>query len=314
MAYKCICGTYVVESLQLCPQCKTIHGGYNDWPEWVNKSYFDLNFGGDYRFSELDKLGRPGSIKAAPLGKPGDILKGVQDPQLGELSGKRCPVCQARIKPKERLCKKCFATYGSDKKQWPEWLAGKFIKKQIDGKWQNKWLDGIVTMNQAEADAARDHKELSIDDETALSKIDPTRPGGEGYKTAGSVGGRTYAQFNPDEMSREALDWGDDELGGSDNGALEPGAIAGDRTGHKYNAAAWRGSGIQTNNIGVFWERDLLDEKIARDQELEKFDCTRQIVILLYGAGHKQREIAELLGIDQQRVSDILTKPHTKQP
>ena len=296
MAYKCTCGAYVYEILELCRQCELLYGSYNDWPDDVKDRYFELNFGGDYEYSDLDKLGRPGSVKAAPLGKAGDILKDVQDPQLGELSGKRCPVCHTKIKASERLCRDHLAEYGRDQHKWP------------------LWLQALVSDDQKQVDAARDHKELSIDDETTLSKIDPTRPGGEGYKTAGSVGGRTYAQFNPDEMSREALDWGDDELGESDNGALEPGAIAGDRTGHKYNAAAWRGSGIQTNNIGVFWERDLLDEKIARDQELEKFDCTRQIVILLYGAGHKQREIAELLGIDQQRVSDILKKPHTKQP
>ncbi len=293
MAYKCICGTYVFKFLELCRQCRGEHGYYSDWPEWVRSRYFDLNFGGDYEFGEMDKLGRPNSVKGAPLGKAGDILKEVQDPQLGERSGKRCPVCQARIKPKQRLCRKCFIEYGGNEAKWDQWLIA------------------LVTDDQRIADNERDHRELAINDETALSKKDMTLSGGEGYKTPGSLGGRTYARHNQNELDREALAWGDGELEGSGD-LPELGAIKGDRNGYKYNQAAWRGSGIEYTDISAFSERASMDDvfyNTARiDQELEKSDYTRQIVILLYGAGHKQWEIAELLGIDQQRVSDILKK------
>ena len=289
MAYTCICGTYVYEILELCRQCQAEFGEYGDWPDRVKNRYFDLNFGGDYEYGELDKLGRPNGVKEAPLGKAGDDLKGVQDPQLGELAGKLCPVCHTRIKPRERLCSKCFVQYGRDQGKWP------------------KWVQALVTDDQRMADYERDHREFSVNDETGVNKKDANRPGGEGYKSPGSLGGRTYPRYNQNDLSREALDWGDNDLEGSGD-LPEIGSIEGDKSGHKYNRAAWRGSGVQYNDISVFWERDLLDEKIAQEQEFARSDYTRQIVILLYGAGHNQTEIAELLGIDQQRVSDILRK------
>jgi len=289
LAYKCICGAYVYEILELCRQGKILYGNYSDWPEWVKSRYFDLNFGGDYEYSEFDKLGRPWSVKQAPLGRAGDDLKDVQDPQLGERSGRKCPICHTKIKANERLCKDHFYQYGGDRAKWPEWLLV------------------LVTDDQRIADNERDHRELAINDETALSKKEMIRAGAEGYKTPGSLGGRTYARHSQNELDREALAWGDGELEGSGD-LPELGEIKGDRTGHKYNAAAWRGSGPQYNDISPFFERDLLDEKIDQDRELEKSDYTRQIVILLYGAGHRQWEIGELLGIDQQRVSDILRK------
>lgn len=293
MAYTCICGTFIYEILELCRQCTILYGEYGDWPDRVKNRYFYLNFGGDYEYSDFDKLGRPNMIKGAPLGKPGDKLKDVQDPQLGELTGKRCPVCQARIKPKQRLCSKCFAEYGSD-----------------EGKW-DQWLIALVHDDKRIADDARDHRELAINDETALSKKEMIRAGAEGYKTPGSLGGRTYARHSQNELDREALAWGDGELEGSGD-LPELGAIAGDRNGYKYNQAAWRGSGVEYTDISAFSERANMDDIFynnARiDQELEKSDYTRQIVILLYGNGHSQTEIAELLKIRQQRVSDILRK------
>ena len=56
MAYKCYCKTYVYEILELCRDCKILYGEYGNWPDQVKNRYFDLNFGGDYEFGEMDKL------------------------------------------------------------------------------------------------------------------------------------------------------------------------------------------------------------------------------------------------------------------
>lgn len=292
MAYKCICGTYVFKFLELCRQCRGEHGYYSDWPEWVRWDYFDLNLGGDYEYGELDELGRPGSVKAAPLGKPGDKDTGAEIPQVTYYGfvQRVCPVCQKQIKAKERLCLQCLRKYGSDEAKWDQWLIAQ------------------VHDDQKAIDDARGHREYSLDDDRPASR---QAINNERRKAGGSVGGRTYAQFNPDEVSQDVLDWGDSLAGPEPKGSPAK-EIKGDKLGHKYNEQAWQGSDTQAREFGDFSERDGLDDDIdntARiDQELEKSDYTRQIVILLYGAGHKQWEIAELLGIDQQRVSDILKK------
>ena len=292
MAYKCYCGAYVYEILELCRQCKILYGEYGDWPDRVKNRYFDLNFGGDYEHGELDKLGRPGSIKGAPLGRPGDKDTGAEIPQVTYYGfvQKTCPVCQKQIKAKDRLCLHCLREYGSDETKWDDWLKD------------------LVSDDKRIIDDAREHREYSLDDDRPASR---QAINNERSKAGGSVGGRTYAQFNPDEVSQDVLDWGDSLAGPEPKGSPAKG-IKGDKLGHKYNEQAWQGSDLQAREFGNFSERDSIDDNIdnaARiDQELEKSDYTRQIVILLYGAGHKQWEIAELLGIDQQRVSDILKK------
>ena len=308
MAYKCTCGAYVYEILELCRQCELLYGSYNDWPDDVKDRYFELNFGGDYEYSDLDKLGRPGSVKAAPIGKAGDILSEVTDPILGERSGKRCPVCNARIKPKDRLCSKCFAEYGGDESKWPEWLAGKFVNKLINDKWKTEWLDGIVTMNQKEVDAARNHRESSIDDETFSRRQAPTHAGKAGGKIAGGFGGRTVARTNQDEISNEMIYWSDDELDAAGPNSVTDAPITGDRNGQKYNAAAWRGGNDQFREIGGYSERDSLEDKIAAEQELNQWNPQAAAVLLLSENGYSQKEVAELMKIRQQKVSEILRK------
>ncbi len=290
MAYKCICGTYVFKFLELCRQCRGEHGYYSDWPEWVRWDYFDLNLGGDYEYGELDELGRPGSVKAAPLGKPGDILKEVTDPQLGERAGRKCPICHTKIKANERLCRDHLADYGRDQDKWPQWLLA------------------LATDDQKQIDAARNHREGSIDDETFTRRQGPGRPQKAGGKIPGSYGGRTIAYTNQDEISTEAINWGDDDLEGSGDSTPEPGAIAGDRNGHKYNAAAWRGGNDQYKEFGAFSERDYIENKIAAEQDLNLWNPQAAAVLLLSENGYSQKEIAGLMKIRQQKVSEILRK------
>lgn len=290
MAYTCICRTYVYEILELCRQCRAEFGEYGDWPEEVKNRYFDLNFGGDYEYGELDKLGRPNGVKEAPLGRAGDILKEVQDPQLGERAGRKCPICHTKIKANERLCRDHLAEYGQDRDKWP------------------RWLQAQITNDQKQIDAARNHREGSIDDETFTRRQGPGRPQKAGGSIPGSYGGRTIARTNQDEISTEAVNWGDYDLEGSGDNAPEPGAIAGDRNGHKYNAAAWRGSDDQYKEFGEFSERDYIEDKIAAGQELNQWNPQAAAVLLLSENGYSQKEIAELMKIRQQNVSEILRK------
>ena len=308
MAYKCTCGAYVYEILELCRQCELLYGSYNDWPDDVKDRYFELNFGGDYEYSDLDKLGRPGSVKAAPIGKAGDILSEVTDPILGERSGKRCPVCNARIKPKDRLCSKCFAEYGGDQSKWPSWLAGKFVEKMIGDKLEKVWLDGVIAMDQKAINNARNHRETAINDETFARRQAPTRPGKAGGKISGGYGGRTIANVNQDNLSFDQVEYPYNDFEGSEDTEATPGSIAGDRSGHKYNAAAWRGGSDQYKEFEGYSERDQLEDKIAAEQELEQWNPTAAAVLLLHETGYSQSEISQFLKIRQQKVSEILRK------
>lgn len=293
MTYKCICKTYVINALELCPQCAAIYGNdWKTWPVWVSLRYADLNYGGDFAYGELDKLGRPTPIKMAPLGRPGDEDTGSEIPEVAYYGfvQRTCPVCQKQIKAGERLCLQCLRKYGSDEAKW------------------DRWLISLVHDDQRIIDDARDNREYSLDDDRPTNQ---KAISDERRKAGGSLGSRTYAQFNADEISQEALDWGDSLAGPEPKGSPAK-SITGDKNGHKFNERAWRGSEVQAREFGDFSERDKIEDDLDRaaiiDQELEKSDYTRQIIILLYGAGHRQREIAEMLGIDQQRVSDILKK------
>lgn len=284
MTYKCVCKTYVIEPLQLCPQCAVLYGSdWKTWPVWVSLRYHDINFGHDDEYS-LD------GVKAEPLGKKGSELKDVQDPQLGERGRRKCPACGKPIKVSERLCKDHLTQYGRDQDKWP------------------LWLQALVSDDQRIIDAARNHRENSIDDETFTGRQAPKHAGKAGGKIPGSFGGRTIARNNQDEISTEAVYWSDDEIDavGSDNITDAP--ITGDRNGYKYNAAAWRGESDQYKGIEGYSERDQLEDKIAAEQELEQWNPTAAAVLLLFEAGHNQTDIAKFMKIRQQKVSEILRK------
>lgn len=123
------------------------------------------------------------------------------------------------------------------------------------------------------------------------------------------TGSKKKTYFNRDEITRDeiAWDWGLDDAPEEPAGEYEPGApIAGDRSGRAYNAQVWRGNDGQYSELPGTWERDLLDERIDAQKELERVDLTRKNVLLLSSAGYNQTEIAQALKIGQQRVSEIL--------
>lgn len=310
--YKCICGVYVTEKLTLCEQCASLHGNdYTQWPFWLKSLYQDVNFGRDYEYSDLDKFGRPNGVRAAPLGTAKARAREKDAPKIEPIktAARNCPVCFAPIKTKQRLCNKCLAKYGSDQSNWPEWLAGKFVEKLVDNKLERVWLDGVIAMDQKEIDDARNHRETSINDETFTRRQGPTRPAKAGGKIPGSYGGRTLASVNQDNLSFDQIEWLDNDLEIPEDADTAPGSIAGDKTGHKYNAAVWQGTNDQYQELGGFGERDLIENKIAAEQELEQWDPTAAAVLLLYEVGHTQSEIGQLLKIRQQKVSEILKKP-----
>jgi len=302
--YKCICGVYVTEKLKLCDQCASQYGNdYTKWPFWLRSLYQDVNFGRNY---ELDLS----NVRAAPLGTAKARAREKDAPKIEPMkAGRRlCPVCFTPIKVKERLCKNCLAKYGSDQKEWPAWLAGKSVEKLVDGKLKTEWLDGVIAMDQKVIDYERNHRETAINDETFTRRQAPTRPGKAGGKIPGSFGKRTIASVNQDNLSFDQIEWLDNDLEDPEDTDTAPGSIAGDKTGHRYNAAAWRGSNGQYQEFGGFGERDFIEDNIDMDREIEQSDYTRQIAILLYGAGRTQSEIGQILGLAQQRVSELLGK------
>lgn len=284
--FKCICGTYVTEKLKLCDQCASLHGNdYTQWPFWLKSLYQDVNFGRNY---ELDLS----NVRAAPLGTAKARAREKDAPTVKPIkTGRRnCPVCQTPIKVKQRLCDTCLAEYDSNQKEWP------------------LWLQVLVTNDQKRADYARNHRETSINDETFTRRQAPTRPGKAGGKIPGSYGKRTIASVNQDNLSFDQIEWLDNDLEGPEDTDTAPGSIAGDRSGHKYNAAAWQGSNDQYNDLSGFGERDRIENDIAAKQELEQWDPTAAAALLLHEAGYSQSDISQFLSIRQQKVSEILRK------
>lgn len=291
--YKCICGTYVTEKFKLCDQCASKHGNeLDDWPLWVRSLYHSVNFGGDLEYSDFDRFGRPFMIKAAPLGTARANKWEKDAPTVIPIKyGQRnCPACLTPIRANQRLCNKCLAAYGSNQTDWP------------------LWLQTLVTNDQKAINNARNHREGSVDDETFARRQAPTRPGKAGGKISGSYGGRTIASVNQDNLSFDQVEYPYDDFEGSEDTEATPGSIAGDRSGHKYNAAVWRGSENQYNELGDFGERDNIENKIAAEQELDQWDPAAAAVLLLHEAGYSQSEISQFLKIRQQKVSEILRK------
>ncbi len=311
--YKCICEreVLVTEPLKLCDQCASKYGNdYTQWPLWVRSLYQSINFGRDYEYSEFDKLGRPGMVRSAPLGTAKARAREKDAPKIEPMkAGRRlCPVCFTPIRANKRLCNKCLAKYGSDQSKWPAWLTGRFVEKLVNGKLKTEWLNGVIAMDQKAINDARNHRETSIDDETFSRRQAPTRPGHAGGKIPGSFGKRTIASVNQDNLSFDQIEWLDNDLEGPEDTDTAPGSIAGDKTGHRYNAAAWRGSNGQYQEFGGFGERDFIEDNIAAKEELEQWDPTAAAALLLYENGYTQSEISQLLKIRQQKVSEILKK------
>lgn len=282
--YKCICGTYLITKLTLCRKCGAIYGdNYEEWPRAISLKYMDINYGGDYE-NDLTL------VRAEPIGKMGADVKGVEDPTYWERGRKQCPICHKPIKVNERLCKDHLTKHGGDQAKWPPWL-------QV-----------LVTDDQRIIDAARNNREGSINDETFISGQGITRAASAGAKTAGSYGGRTIARHNQDDISTENLNWGDDEVDSPGSSSPALGEIKGDRSGYKYNAMAWAGDSGQFRGLGGASERDQIEDKLAAEQELKQWDPTAAAVLLLYSNGHTQGEIAALMRIRQQQVSEYIRK------
>ena len=282
--YKCICGVYLPTKLTLCSKCAAKYGdNFKSLPLWVRLEYDRLNFGGDYD-NDL------ALVRAEPIGKKGADVKGVEDPTYWERGRKQCPICHKPIKVNERLCKDHLTEYGGDPDKWPP------------------WLQSLVKDDQRIIDAARNNREGSINDETFINGQGITRAARAGAKTAGSYGGRTFARHNQDDISTDTVNWGDNELDNPGSTSPALGEIKGDRSGYKYNAMAWAGDNGQFRGLGGASERDIIEDKIAAEQELKLWNPVAAAVMLLHHNGHTQGEIAELMKIRQQQVSEIIRK------
>lgn len=284
MPYRCICGTYVFEPLKLCSRCAAKYGNdYKAWTLAVRLLYNDLNFGGDYQH-DLTR------VRPTPLGRKGNTLQNIQDPVFGkgETVRRRCPICQEPIKAKWYFCKEHYEQYRGDPKRWPVAVRE------------------LVDMEDKRLYDAKHHRDPSIDDETFGRRQATGRPGTAGGGVPGSGGKRTSAQYNQFEISKEAVDWSDDLGGGGDDSTL-PGYIKGDRSGIAFNKAAWQGSNGYYSEIVLNNERDALEDKIAAEQELSRWDATTAAALLLHYNGWNQTAIGKALNLPQQRVSEILS-------
>ena len=283
MTYKCVCGVYVPTALKLCTQCAADFGqSYTEWPIAIRLAYNELNNGGDYAF-HLE------GVRSEPIGNKrakGDNTEPANN-GIKTSGGRVCPICQARVKPKERLCRTHLAQYGTNKQSWPEWLKV------------------LTTSDQAILDAARNHPERSIDDEYFPPGVARQPQKGKG-KLPGSGGRRTYARIYSDDLDGDFTDLPDNagDVGGVD--ALPAGAFVGDKSGAKYNAAAWSGSQAYADFGGLFIQLENIDEKIALMQLLERMEPITRRVLELYGDGHTQAEIADMMSMRQQKVSEII--------
>ena len=255
-----------------------------------------MNFGRDYEYSDFGKFGIPGKIKNAPLGTERARSREKSAPEVAPIkTGRRnCPICQAPVKVSHNLCDKCLAKYGGDRSKW------------------DAWLRALVTDDQRIVDNARNHRELSINDELHNKRGEMMIPGEAGYKTAGSYGGKVRAKINRAELSKDELAWND--LDTENTTSAAPGPIPGDKLGHRYNEDAWQGLD-EYEQIAGFGERDQVEDKIAVIQELNKLDpYAAKIFTLYYEQGYCQREIGKMLYIGQQRVSEILKKIRENYP
>lgn len=252
--------------------------------------YLDINFGGYFDESLLH-------VNQAPLGKVKD--NGIEIAPAKQLSETRrvCLVCQKATRQSQALCKDHYKEFGARDK-WPEWLKALDTDYQrlLDYKRNNP---AIVTLSNDEIFM----KQPGYGPAKYAKAADTYIPG--------MIGSRTQASYNRDEISNDDVAW--DGVSDQPGEGYEPGAaIRGDRSGYAYNDRAWRGNEGQYSELAGTWERDLLDEKIDAQRELDRLDLTRKNVLLLSAAGYNQQEIANHMRINQQRVSEILRMSKTK--
>ena len=291
--YKCICGVFVLEKLKLCRECARKHGSdYRTWSKAISLQYNDINFGQNHEDALLyEKQASLGTAKARSREKTApDVVPIKTGPR-------NCPVCQAPVKVSHNLCDKCLAKYGSDRSKW------------------DTWLQVLVTDDQRIVDNARNHRELSINDELHNKRGEMMIPGEAGYKSAGSYGGKVRAKINRAELSHDDISWNDVDTETETPVSAVPGPIKGDKLGLKYNATAWQNNQDEYEQIAGFGERDQVEDRIAVIQELNELDpYAAKVFTYYYEQGYRQKEIGKMLYIGQQRVSEILQKIREKHP
>lgn len=203
-------------------------------------------------------------------------------------------VCGKKINLKQELCPACYAEYGPDRAQWPE------------------WLQETVKSLQDELNQERNHLEYELHDETKAKGTQGThKTRVEGDKGSNMSYDPKSCKFESDidvmALAHPGSPWDNTRINQRskyDDNSLEGMAA------EAQSAAIWRKDGDHGFN-------NLVDRDMQEDPNREWLDVESAInslperermVAEMLMDGCKEREIAAELGISQQAVSKIRDK------
>lgn len=202
-------------------------------------------------------------------------------------------VCGQKIKLKQELCAACYAEYGQDRAQWPEWLQD--------------WIKSA----QNELNDERNHLEYELHDETKGKGVKGTRKSRvETEKGSNMTYDPKTCKFESDKdvmaLAYPGSPWDNTRINQRsmyDDSSLEGMAA------EAQSAAIWSRNGAHGFNTLI--DRDLEDEDaewIDVTELIDRLPEREGIVAEMLQDGKKEREIADELGITQQAVSKIRSK------
>lgn len=202
-------------------------------------------------------------------------------------------VCGQKIKLKQELCAECYATYGQDRVEWPEWLQD--------------WIKSA----QNELNAERNHLEYELHDETKGKGVKGTRKTRvEGERGSNMSYDPKTCKFESDKdvmgLAYPGSPWDNtraNQRSMYDDNSLE------DLTAEAQSAAIWSRNDAQ--GLHTLTARDLDDENAEWIDIINLIDGLPEqarLVAERLQDGCTEREIAEELGITQQAVNKIRGK------
>lgn len=202
-------------------------------------------------------------------------------------------VCGEKIKLKQELCAACYATYGKDRVEWPEWLQD--------------WIKST----QNELNDERNHLEYELHDETKGKGVKSTRKArAETEKGSNMTYDPKTCKFESDKdvmaIAYPGSPW--------DNTRINQRSMYDDNsldvlTAEAQSAAIWSRNGTQ--GFSTLTDRDLVDENaewIDVTEMVNSLPPRERKVAEMLQDGKVEREIADELQISQQAVNKIRAK------
>lgn len=202
-------------------------------------------------------------------------------------------VCGQKIKLKQELCAGCYAEYGQDRAQWPEWLQD--------------WISSA----QKELNDERNHLEYELHDETKGKGVKGARKTRiESEKGSNMTYDPKTSKYesNKDVMAiaYPGSPWDNTRI--NQRSMYDDNSLEG-LSAEAQSAAIWAKNGL--HSLSTLIERDLVDEDSEWMDVINLINSLperERIVVEMIQDGKKEREIADELGITQQAVSKILSK------